>query len=381
MINCYNIHDVNDWKDLNTKFVLQVYRDYYVLNELAQAQADNASKFSSIEFIDKESLYELYTQDNKRKNSAEEKQRKNKVAYIIDKSLHVISVIPSENRKSASMYINETNGKVYLMDAMGYLKAMYGACKAIMERTIEYDKDNDGLIENTKMPDQTYDSWVMDGPSAYCAGLWLAALQTMSVMATLLDQPNDCLRYQDILEKGKHSLEEKLWNGSYYRFDLSHNHRDTIMADQLCGHWYLKSCGFDYEIYPKENVRTALKRIYDNNVMGFHEGNIGAANGFIANASEPSKPGHVDNSNIQAEEVWPGVVYALAATMIQEGMFEEAFQTAGGMYKTISQRIGMNYETPEALYGEKRYRSIGYMRPLSIWSMQVAWERRRALRD
>lgn len=76
LINCYNIHDVNDWKDLNTKFVLQVYRDYYVLNELAQAQADNASKFSSIEFIDKESLYELYTQDNKRKNSADEKQRK-----------------------------------------------------------------------------------------------------------------------------------------------------------------------------------------------------------------------------------------------------------------------------------------------------------------
>jgi len=75
------------------------------------------------------------------------------------------------------------------------------------------------------------------------------------------------------------------------------------------------------------------------------------------------------------------VVYALAATMIQEGMYEEAFQTAGGMYKTISQRIGMNFETPEALYGEKRYRSIGYMRPLSIWSMQVALERRRAQRD
>ncbi|XP_030376910.1 non-lysosomal glucosylceramidase isoform X1 [Scaptodrosophila lebanonensis] len=360
LINCYNIHDVNDWKDLNTKFVLQVYRDYYVLNELAQAQADNASKFSSIEFIDKESLYEMYSQDNKRKNSADEKQ---------------------QNRKSASMYINETNGKVYLMDGITYLKAMYGACKAIMERTIEYDKDNDGLIENTKMPDQTYDTWVMDGPSAYCSGLWLAALQSMSVMATILDQPNDCLRYQDILEKGKRSLEEKLWNGSYYRFDLSHNHRDTIMADQLCGHWYLKSCGFDYEIYPKENVRAALKRIYDNNVMGFHEGNIGAANGFIANASDPEKPGHVDNSNLQSEEVWPGVTYALAATMIQEGMFEEAFQTAGGMYKTISQRIGMNYETPEALYGEKRYRSIGYMRPLSIWSMQVAWERRKALRD
>lgn len=84
--------------------------------------------------------------------------------------------------------------------------------------------------------------------SAYCSGLWLAALQSMSVMATILDQPNDCLRYQDILEKGKHSLEEKLWNGSYYRFDTCISHKDTIMADQLCGHWYLKTCGFDYEV-------------------------------------------------------------------------------------------------------------------------------------
>uniref|UniRef100_A0A1B0AJL2 Non-lysosomal glucosylceramidase n=1 Tax=Glossina pallidipes TaxID=7398 RepID=A0A1B0AJL2_GLOPL len=360
LINCYNIHDVNDWKDLNTKFVLQVYRDYYILNDLAQAQADNASKFSSIEFIDKDSLYEMYSQDNKRKNSAEEKK---------------------ENRKSASMYINETNGKVYLMDAITYLKAMYPACKAIMERSMEYDQDNDGLIENSKMPDQTYDSWVMDGPSAYCSGLWLAALQTMATMATLLDQPNDFLRYQDILEKGKHSLEEKLWNGHYYRFDTAPGHKDTIIADQLCGHWYLKTCGFDYEIYPKENVRSALKCIYQNNVLSFHEGNIGAANGFITNHSDPTKPGHVDTSSIQAEEVWTGVTYALASCMIQEGMFEEAFQTAGGLYRTISEKCGMNFETPEAFYGEKRYRSIGYMRALSIWSMQVAWERRKALRD
>ncbi|XP_055852929.1 non-lysosomal glucosylceramidase isoform X1 [Episyrphus balteatus] len=357
LINCYNIHDVNDWKDLNTKFVLQVYRDYYVLNEIAQAQTDNASKFSSIEFIDKDSLYEMYMQDNKRKNSAEEKQN---------------------HRKSASMYINETNGKVYLMDSIAYLKAMYPACKSIMEKTMEWDKDNDGLIENQKMPDQTYDSWVMEGPSAYCGGLWLAALQCISAIATLLDQPNDCLRYQEILEKGKKSIDEKLWNGSFYKFDMSN--RETIMADQLCGHWYLNTCGFDYEIYPKENVRSALSVIYKNNVKSFCDGNIGAVNGFIP-STDPEKPGHVDSITIQSEEVWTGVTYALAATMIQEGMFEEAFITAGGMYKTISEKIGMNFETPEALYGEKKYRAIGYMRPLSIWSMQVAWERRKALRD
>lgn len=66
-INAYPVHDVSEWRDLNIKFVLQVYRDYYTLNEYAQENADNASKFSSIEFIDKESLSEMFIHDNRNK--------------------------------------------------------------------------------------------------------------------------------------------------------------------------------------------------------------------------------------------------------------------------------------------------------------------------
>lgn len=62
-------------------------------------------------------------------------------------------------------------------------------------------------------------------------------------------------------------------------------------------------------------------------------------------------------------------------------MVEEAFKTAGGMYKSIWENFGMSYETPEAIYAEKHYRAIGYMRPLSIWSMQVAWEKKKQQRD
>lgn len=84
--------------------------------------------------------------------------------------------------------------------------------------------------------------------SAYCGGLWLAALHCMTVMASLLDQPDDSLKYSEILDRGKKSFEEKLWNGTYYRFDLATSDKEAIMADQLCGHWYLKLCGFDYDV-------------------------------------------------------------------------------------------------------------------------------------
>lgn len=56
-------------------------------------------------------------------------------------------------------------------------------------------------------------------------------------------------------------------------------------------------------------------------------------------------------------------------------MVEESFKTAGGIYQTVYERIGMGFETPEALYEEKYYRAIGYMRPLSIWAIQLAWDR------
>lgn len=32
-VNAYLIHDTADWKDLNLKFVLQVYRDYYLTGD------------------------------------------------------------------------------------------------------------------------------------------------------------------------------------------------------------------------------------------------------------------------------------------------------------------------------------------------------------
>lgn len=45
--------------------------------------------------------------------------------------------------------------------------------------------------------------------------------------------------------------------------------------------------------------------------------------------------------------------------------------TAGGLYKTLTD-MGLAFETPEALYANGNHRAVGYMRPLSIWSMYQA---------
>ena len=45
----------------------------------------------------------------------------------------------------------------------------------MMKKSEQFDRDNDGMIENSGYADQTYDLWTATGVSAYCGGLWLAA--------------------------------------------------------------------------------------------------------------------------------------------------------------------------------------------------------------
>lgn len=284
MTNSYCIEDCNEWKDLNLKFVLQVYRDY------------------------------LTTKDEQ------------------------------------------------------YLASMWPITQVLMNKSSTWDLDDDGLIENSGIADQTFDTWFMTGASAYCGGLWLAALFVMTRMGRQLGFDDEAIRYEEISEKGKRSFQEKLWTGKYYRFDCSTNSwSDSIMADQLCGHWYLRACGHTYEVFPKDNVLTALETIYQFNVKGFSDGKMGAVNGMRPN-------GTPDRCTIQAEESWTGITYALAATMLYEGLVKEGFATAEGTYRSVYEQLGMAYQTPEALFCEKQFRSLGYMRPLSIWSMQAALE-------
>lgn len=59
-----------------------------------------------------------------------------------------------------------------------------------------------------------------------------------------------------------------------------------------------------------------------------------------------------------------------------QGLVQEGFRTAEGCYRTVWERLGMAFQTPEAYCQRRIFRSLAYMRPLSIWSMQLALERR-----
>ncbi|KAI3915625.1 hypothetical protein MKX01_015450 [Papaver californicum] len=282
-MNAYNIHDTSKWKDLNPKFVLQVYRDFAATGDMS---------------------------------------------FAVD---------------------------------------VWPAVCAAMEYMEQFDKDGDGLIENDGFPDQTYDAWTVHGISAYCGCLWLAALEAAAAMALRLGDKPFADKFKSKFLRAKSAFEEKLWNGSYFNYDSgSSSNSRSIQADQLAGQWYVASSGLP-SLFDDHKIKSALQKIFDFNVMKVRGGRMGAVNGMHPN-------GKVDESCMQSREIWTGVTYAVAATMILSGMEEQAFTTAEGIFTSGWSEEGFGYwfQTPEGWTVDGHYRSLIYMRPLAIWSMQWA---------
>ncbi len=281
LINSYIMWNIGKWKDLNPKFILQVYRDYYITK-------------------DKDFLKEKW---------------------------------------------------LSLEESFNY--------------ALNFDRDKDGIIENDGFPDQTYDVWSVKGPSAYTGGLWLAALTALKEIAKILGKKEKYEEISEILEKGKKAYIEKLWNSRYFNYDSSKGkYSDSIMADQLAGLWYCKMTDLEPYIDDSKAIKT-LRTIYNFNVNSYYNGTMGAVNGMRPNRK-------VDRSWLQSREVWTGTTYALASLMIVYGMKEEGFRTAEGIYRTAWEKMGYWFQTPEAWDEKGRYRALSYMRPLAIWAIEWA---------
>eukprot|EP00249_Psilotum_nudum_P025025 c29353_g1_i1 orf=734-3784(+) len=282
-VNAYNVHDTSKWKDLNSKFVLQIHRDIVITGNKSFARAVWPAVYSAMAYMDR------------------------------------------------------------------------------------FDRDRDCMIENDRFPDQTYDTWSVSGVSAYCGGLWLAALQAAAAIADEVNDQNaaDCFRAKFLC--ARKAYEEKLWNGAYFSYDEgSSSCSSSIQADQMAGQWYMWASGL-CSLFDDNKAQSALDKVFEFNVIRMNGGKMGAVNGMQPN-------GRVDESCMQSREIWAGTTYAIAATMIYAGMRDKAFVTAEGVFQAAWSEDGYGYwfQTPEAWTVEGHFRSLTYMRPLAIWAMQWA---------
>jgi non-lysosomal glucosylceramidase len=244
-----------------------------------------------------------------------------------------------------------------------FLRYTWPAVQEALEYLRKYDHDGDGVPENDGFPDQTYDVWVVHGESAYCGGLWLAALRAAEEMAQVLGDAPAAAKYKDLYTRGRGSYIKKLWNGSYFSYDTGSEYRNDIQADQLAGQWYASMTGLG-NLVPPEMQRSALKKIFNNNVMKFGKGEMGAVNGIAPD-------GTILRSNEQVQEVWIGTTFSVAALMLADGLKDEGYHTAWGVYHVVYETKGYWFRTPEAYDDTGDFRASMYMRPAAIWAMEM----------
>jgi len=279
--NAFSWQNTNDWKDLNSKFVLMIYRDYV--------------------FTGKKDI--------------------------------------------------------------AFLRYTWPAVQEALEHLRQYDRLGDGLPQGDNYPDQTYDEWIVQGDSAYSGGLWLASLRAAEEIAHALGNRAVATKYHDWFTKGQKTYIDKLWNGEYFRYDTMSEYRDNVQADQLAGQWYANMNGLG-DMVPREMQVKALKKIYDFNVMKFANGEMGAVNGIAPD-------GTLVKTNEQVQEVWTGTTFGAAALMLSDGLKDEGFRTAWGVYHTTYETQGYWFRTPEAWDESGHYRASMYMRPAAIWAMEM----------
>lgn len=232
-----------------------------------------------------------------------------------------------------------------------YLDSLYENVWRAMDSIEELDKDGDALPDyDTKR--NTYDAWNFSGTPAYISILWLSALNAAVKIAEIKEDRKRSKKWSSLLEKGKKSLEKRLWNGEYYNLWKNEEQTDEcLMTDQLDGEWFLRATGLEGN-FANERVKNVLSLIFEKN---FDE------EAGLVNASCPDgkHTGLFTHKNCQAEAVWTGIGYVFASLAISAGMKE----TADTIVETIHNnqlRLGYFWDHWECGHH--------YTRPMASWT-------------
>ena len=328
---------------------------------------------------------------------------------------------------------------------LGVLSRLFEPAYYAMGNALRHhDADGDGAVEHERDPDtwgadHGFDRWpaAPGANTAYCGGLWLAALRVGAGMARDLNQTSARRSMERTLASAAVAHDKKLWAWSdperdrdrdgdgdrarrgedypeaasaagYYRFDSSGTAAgNASMATQVAGEWFLASIGAP-GVLPAEKVRAALRAAYRLNVRGFARAcasarasanaaktdgdgdgtragtvpeesvsgtppSMGAVNG----ATHPD--GEVLDTYVHASEAWAGPTYALAAHMFLVGLDDEAWDTARGAYRATWEG-GLGFRTPEAWDARGRFRHAMDGKAGAAWALEHALRVRAARR-
>ncbi len=213
---------------------------------------------------------------------------------------------------------------------------------------VPWDPGREGVIRGDQP--NTYDIDFF-GPNMLTGSLYLGALEAAAAMADAMGEAGTAREYRQLAEKGRESYEKLLWNGSYYEqkievidgVDIPHRLRSPgnkegvlpkyqfgkgCLSDQLLGQFLADVTGLG-DLLDTAHIRRALGSIYTHNfISSFRDFDnvqrVYALNNeaglVLCSWPEGGKP---LLPFVYSDEVWTGVEYQVAASLIWHGYVDE----------------------------------------------------------
>jgi len=259
------------------------------------------------------------------------------------------------------------------------------------ERQKAWDPDRTGLL--TGRQNNTYDISFF-GPNSMTSSLYLAALKGCGEMARALGEPEAADQFDAVYRKGVKALEDRLWNGDYFvqiitrdpdagredDYELAppaadgsavpkYQYGDGCLADQLLGQYLAFVSGLGY-LLDRSKVDRAVGEIYRNNFIREMRTIPNVQRVYAINdeaglvlcswpkGDRPRLP------FVYSDEVWSGVEYQVAASLIYTGHVAQGLEVV----KAVQDRYDGYRRNPF----EHEESGVHYARALSSWAVLLA---------
>jgi uncharacterized protein (DUF608 family) len=236
----------------------------------------------------------------------------------------------------------------------------------------EWDQDGDELLEGRQH--NTYDIEFY-GVNHLTGVMYLAALAAMAKMAHAMGEEELSAQYRKRQQISAKKLDEISYNGEYYIQpsinidEHAYQFGKGCLSDQLLGQTLAYVTGLG-PLLPAEHLKSAARAIYKHNFKTGRERGPCLQRLYVADdesglvlGSWP-KGGKPKLPFVYADEVWTGVEYQAATTMIYEGLIDEALT----IVETLRSRQDGYRRNP---WNEMEC-GFHYARSLASWGLLVA---------
>ncbi len=259
-----------------------------------------------------------------------------------------------------------------------FLQKVWPKAKRALAYLFEhFDLDHDLLPEGEQHT--TYDTEFY-GPNPLVCSLLYGAVAAMYDLACYLGETEYALELSDCYKKGTYRADQLLWNGSYYvqRLENLDSYRCQFgggcLSDQLFGQFLAFVTGLGY-LFPQKHVIGALNSIFDYNFSEKQKKPYSIGRGYAMedeprltictwpqeNTPEGKRP---QFPFFYADEVWTGVEYQVASSLIYAGEVEKGLQIA----EAVRKRHDGTRRSP---YNEREC-GHHYARSLASWGLITA---------